>query len=128
MTLGITRTPRWAAIVTLLAFGAELSLPAAWAQLVMPASGAPATGAQAPVPKPSMPASGTGVEAERCSERPHGRGLTLRGREPETRPGRGGHGGGQTYTVYQRDRQWDGTRLSARAAVSIEARLADDTG
>ena len=137
MTLGITRTTRWAAIATLLAFGGELSLPAAWAQAPsMPASGAPATGApSAPAQKPSMPASGAPVSkpsgAPSAPTSPGARPAApaAAGAPAASRQGTGNTPwpreatvGDQTYTVYQPQiEKWDGTRLSARAAVSIES-------
>src|SRR5262249_48642934 len=129
MTFRITRTTRWAAIVTLLCFAIQLSLPAAWAQAPsMPASGAPATGATgAPAPKPSMPASGAPASKAAPAARPAAPSAT--GAPTASRQGttnapwpRESTEGGQTYTVYQPQiDKWDGVRLSARAAVSVES-------
>src|SRR5262245_35778820 len=132
MTLGITRTTRWSAIVTLLAFAGELTLPAVWAQAPsMPASGAPSTGTpSAPAPKPSMPAPGAPASkapgAPQAPASPTARPATpATGAAPAaSRQGTGNTPwpreateGGQTYTVYQPQiDKWDGTRLSARAA------------
>ena len=115
MTLVITRTARWTAIVTLLFFGGEVSAPAAWAQSPsMPASGAPATGAPgapAPAPPRSAPPATGGPAAAASRE---GTGNTPWPREATE--------GGRTYTVYQPQiEKWDGTRLHARAAVSVES-------
>src|SRR5262245_39237718 len=116
MTLKITRTTRWTAIATLLFLSVELSLPAAWGQAPsMPASGAPASKAAG---TPTAPAAPAARPASPAAVAPAG-----------ARPGamnapwpRESTEGGQTYTVYQPQiDKWDGTRLSARAAISVES-------
>ena len=118
MTLMSTWTTRWTTIVTLLFFGAQLSVPAAWAQSPsMPSSGAPATGAAGapaspaarpatPTPKPT-PAGAPAASREGTGNTPWPREATE---------------GGRTFTVYQPQiEKWDGIRLHARAAVSVES-------
>ena len=119
MTLMSTWTTRWTTIVTLLFFGGQLFVPAAWAQSPsMPASGAPATGAAGapaspaarppatPTPKPT-PAGAPAASREGTGNTPWPREATE---------------GGRTFTVYQPQiEKWDGIRLHARAAVSVES-------
>ena len=117
MTLMITRTTRWTAIATLLFLGGQLTIPAAWAQAPsMPASGAPASKATgppsapaSPAPRPAPPATAGGAAASRegAVNAPWPREATE---------------GGRTFTVYQPQIEtWDGARLHARAAVSVES-------
>ena len=103
MTLMMTETTRWTALATLLFLGAHLSAPIAWAQAPsMPASGAKAAGPAAP------PAAGAPAASR------EGTGNTPWPREATE--------GGRTYTVYQPQiEKWDGVRLHARAAVSVES-------
>ena len=116
MTLAITWTTRWTTIATLLFFGGQLSAPAAWAQAPsMPSSGAPASKAAGPPsasPSPApraTPATGSAPAASR-----EGTGNTPWPRETTE--------GGRTFTVYQPQiEKWDGVRLHARAAVSVES-------
>ena len=116
MTLMITWTTRWTTIATLLFLGGQLSAPAAWAQAPsMPASGAPASKAAGPPsasPSPApraTPATGSAPAASR-----EGTGNTPWPREATE--------GGRTFTVYQPQiEKWDGVRLHARAAVSVES-------
>jgi hypothetical protein len=116
MTLTITRTTRWTAIATLLLFGGQLSAPAAWAQAPStPAPGAPAKGAGAPsapaspAARPAAPAASGGPAASREAT----------GNAPWPRESTEGD---RTYVVYQPQiEQWDGVRLHARAAVSVES-------
>ena len=106
MTLTITRTTRWIAIATLLLFGGQLSAPAAWAQAPStPAPGAPAKGGS----RPAAPAAGGGPAASREAT----------GTAPWPRESTEGD---RTYVVYQPQiEEWDGVRLHARAAVSVES-------
>ena len=107
MTLVITRTTRRAAIATLLFFGGQLSGPAVWAQAPSaPAAGAPPKAAGAPA-TPATPSVGVpAAPPEGTPNRPWPRGATE---------------GDRTYTVYQPQvEKWDDTRLSFRAAFSIE--------
>ena len=128
MTLTITRTTRWTAIATLLFLGVELSLPAAWGQAPsMPASGAPASKAAGPPSapaapvRPAPPPTAAPVNPARPAPPPAA--------APAAQPGatnapwpRESAEGGQTYTVYQPQiEKWDGTRLHARAAFSVES-------
>jgi hypothetical protein len=114
MTLMMTWTTRWTAIATLLFLGAHLSVPAAWAQAPsMPASGAKAAGPPSapasPAPPPTAPATKGAPAASR-----EGTGNTPWPREATE--------GGRTFTVYQPQiEKWDGARLHARAAVSVES-------
>jgi len=115
MTLVMTRTARWTAIVTLFFFGGQLLAPAAWAQSPsMPASGAPASGAGS-APTPTKPGSTTPATAGPAA-------AASRGGTGNTPWPREATEGGRTYTVYQPQiEKWDGTRLHARAAVSVES-------
>src|SRR5262245_60814018 len=124
MTLMITRTTRWAAIPTLLCLLVQLSASAAWAQSPsMPASGAPASkAAGAPGAAPPGPAAPRGPAARPATP------AAAPGTPAPSRPGamnapwpRESTEGGETYTVYQPQiEKWDGTRLTARAAFSVE--------
>ena len=113
MALAITRTTRWIATVTLLVFGAQLSAPATWAQVPStPPSGATPAGP----PKPSVPpAAGPATPpAPRAPVTPEATGNAPWPREFSD--------GGQTYTAYQPQiEEWDGVRLHARAAFSVES-------
>jgi len=103
MTLMITRTTRRTAVATLLFFGGQLSAPAAWAQAPPKATGA----AGAPT-SPAPPATAGGPAAS-----PSGAGKLSWPRDFSE--------GGRTYVIYQPQiEKWDGTRLHARAAVSVE--------
>jgi hypothetical protein len=108
---------RWTAIATLLFLGGQLTIPAAWAQAPsMPASGAPASKAAgapsapaSPAARPATPTTAGGPAASR-----EGTGNAPWPREATE--------GGRTFTVYQPQIEtWDGTRLHARAAVSVES-------
>jgi hypothetical protein len=114
MALTITWTTRWTAIATLLFFGGQLTVPAAWAQAPsMPASGAKAAG---PPSAPASPAAGpaTPTTAGGPAAPREGSGNAPWPREATE--------GGRTFTVYQPQiEKWDGTRLHARAAVSVES-------
>ena len=122
MTLTITRTTHWTAIATLLFLAGQLSLPATWAQAPsMPASGAPASKAAgvpgaapaSPAPRPASPPTGGPAQSAPPAARP--------GQTNAPWP-RESVEGGQTYTVYQPQiEKWDGTRLHARAAFSVES-------
>ncbi len=117
MTLMITRTTRWTAIATLLFLGGQLTVPAAWAQAPsMPASGAPASKATGPPGAPASPAArpATPTTAAGPAASREGTGNAPWPREATE--------GGRTFTVYQPQIEtWDGTRLHARAAVSVES-------
>ena len=117
MTLTITRTTRWTAIATLLFLGVELSLPAAWGQAPsMPASGAPASKAAGSPSAPAAPARPAPPPAAAAAPAAAQPGATNAPWPRESAEG------GQTYTVYQPQiEKWDGTRLHARAAFSVES-------
>jgi hypothetical protein len=114
MTLMMTSTTPWTAVATLLFLGGYLSVPAAWAQSPsMPASGAkgagPASAPASPAPRPPAPAAAGALSATR-----EGTGNTPWPREATE--------GGRAFTVYQPQiEKWDGVRLHARAAVSVES-------
>jgi hypothetical protein len=117
MILTITRTTRWTAIATLLSLSGQLTVPAAWAQSPsMPASGAPASKAAGPPSAPASPAARPATP-------------TTTGAPAASRAGtvnapwpREAMEGGRTFTVYQPQiDSWDGTRLHARAAISVES-------
>ena len=113
MTLTRGRT-RWTAIATLLFLGGPLTVPAVRAQAPsMPASGATSAGSPSapatPAARPATPATAGGPAASR-----EGTGNAPWPREATE--------GGRTFTVYQPQIEtWDGTRLHARAAVSVES-------
>jgi hypothetical protein len=111
MTLAITRATRWTALATILFFGSQLAAPAAWGQgASMPAAGAPAKPAGAPSPPAAAPAA-------RPAAAPASRDETGNAPWP-----RSATEGGRTFTVYQPQiEKWDGARLHARAAVSVES-------
>src|SRR6516165_12226867 len=113
MALAITRTTRLIATVTLLVFGAQLSAPATWAQVpATPPSGATPAGP----PKPSVPPA-AGPATPPAPRAPATREAT--GNAPWPREF---SDGGQTYTAYQPQiEEWDGVRLHARAAFSVES-------
>ena len=115
MALTMTRTTRWTAIPTLLLLGAHLSAPAIWAQAPsMPASGAPASGAAGRSCRPVRPAAPPPAAAGAPAASREGTGNTPWPREATE--------GGRTFTVYQPQiEKWDGVRLHARAAVSVES-------
>jgi hypothetical protein len=114
MTLMMTSTTPRTAVATLLFLGGYLSVPAAWAQSPsMPASGAkgagPASAPASPAPRPPAPAAAGALSATR-----EGTGNTPWPREATE--------GGRAFTVYQPQiEKWDGVRLHARAAVSVES-------
>ena len=114
MTLMITRMTRWTALATLLFLGGQLTVPAARAQAPsMPASGAKTAGPPStpasPAARPATPTAAVGPAASR-----EGTGNAPWPREATE--------GGRTFTVYQPQvEKWDGTRLHARAAVSVES-------
>src|SRR5262245_38459653 len=106
MTLKITTTTRWTAVATLLLFGSQLPAPAVWGQTPKPAPGASAPAA--PPARPATPAStgGPAVSPEGTGNPPWPRDFS---------------DGSRTYVIYQPQiEKWDGTRLHARAAVSVE--------
>ncbi len=121
MTLKVTRATRWSAIATLLFLGIQLSLPTAWGQAPsMPATGAPASKAAG---SPSAPPAKAAPPA--AAPAPSGAGKTAPAGSSQgsaTAPWpRESTEDGRTYTVYQPQiEKWDGTRLHARAAVSVE--------
>jgi hypothetical protein len=132
MTLTVTRTTRGMAITTLLVLGAELSLPAAWAQAPsMPATGAPASGTPAPGAPPRSPGTpgAPPPPAAKPASPAAGPPATAPSAPAAARPGpsdapwpRESTEDGRTYTVYQPQiEKWDGTRLHARAAFSVES-------
>ncbi len=128
----MTRTTRWTAIPTLLLLGAHLSVPAVWAQAPsMPASGAPASGAPpagapaapaSPSARPAAPAAGApAAPSARPTAPAAGAPAASREGTGNTPWPREATEGGRTFTVYQPQiEKWDGVRLHARAAVSVE--------
>jgi hypothetical protein len=101
MTLTITRMTRWIAVATLLFFVGQLSTPMARAQApkqAPAAGGAPTTPPTAGGPAASPSGTGNAPWPRDFSE------------------------GDRTYVIYQPQiDKWDGTRLHARAAVSVES-------
>src|SRR5262245_19492673 len=118
MTLRTTRTTRRTAITTVLLFAGQLTVPGVWAQSPsMPASGAPAS--KAAGPSGGSPSPAARPPAPAAAPRPAA--VSQRGALNAPWP-RESTEGGQTYTVYQPQiDKWDGTRLSARAALSVES-------
>ena len=109
--MAITWTTRWTAIATLLFFGGQLSGPAAWAQAPSmpsaPARRLPALRALPPRRLGDADAGGAPAASRGDGERPWPREATE---------------GDRTFTVYQPQiEKWDGMRLHARAAVSVES-------
>jgi hypothetical protein len=108
MTLTITWTTRGTAVATLLFFGGQLSAPAAWAQAPSKPASTPSTPAS-PAARPATPTAAGGPAAS-----PQGTGNAPWPRDFSE--------GGRTFTIYQPQiEKWDGTRLHARAAVSVES-------
>src|SRR5262245_27853869 len=104
MTLQITRTTRWTAVATVLFFVGHLAGPAAWAQAPSKAAG-PAGATASPAPSPG---------AAKQAPSPAG--------APNAPWPREFSDAGRTFTIYQPQiEKWDGTRLHARAAVSVES-------
>ena len=101
------------AIGTLFLLVGHLSMPVAWAQAPsMPSSGAKTAGAPSAPATQAAPAPTTGGGAPAASR--EGTGNAPWPREAME--------GDRTFTVYQPQiEQWDGTRLHARAAVSVES-------
>jgi hypothetical protein len=118
MALTMTKASRRTAIATLLLLGGQLSVPVAWAQAPsMPASGAPASGAPAAGAKAAGPPGASAAPTARPAAPAASREGT--GNSPWPREATEG---GRTFTVYQPQiEEWDGTRLHARAAVSVES-------
>lgn len=131
MTLKVTRATRWSAIATLLFLGVQLSLPAAWAQAPsMPASGAPASkAAGAPGAPAAPPSAGAPAAPKAPATAKPAAAKAPASAATASQPGavnapwpRESTEDGRTYTVYQPQiEKWDGTRLHARAAVSVES-------
>jgi hypothetical protein len=125
MTLTVTRTTRRTAVTVLWFLGIHLSVPAAWAQAPsMPASGAPASGSKAAAPSaPAPPAAKPGAPAAKAATPAPAAGPTASRAGSGNAPWpREATEGGRTFTVYQPQiEEWDGTRLHARAAVSVES-------
>jgi hypothetical protein len=126
MTLTMTRTTRRTAVTMVFFFGAQLAGPATWAQAPsMPASGAPASGgAKAPAPPGTPAAPKAAAPPSASAPRPATPAAPAPSREGTgTLPWpREATEGNQTFTVYQPQiEKWDGTRLHARAAFSVES-------
>jgi hypothetical protein len=105
------------AIATLVLLGAQLAVPGAWAQAPsVPASGAPASKATGTPGAPASPAARPTTPAAAGAPTPSREGT---GNTPWPREAMEG---GQTFTVYQPQvEKWDGIRLHARAAFSVES-------
>ena len=115
MTLMITRTTRWTAIATLLFLGVSCRSPRRGRR--PPRCPRPARRRRRPPGSPSAPAA----PAPRPAPPPAAAPAAAQPGATNAPWPRESTEGGQTYTVYQPQiEKWDGTRLHARAAVSVE--------